>query len=306
MKTIKRRMRQGFKSVSIEDRIADMKSKIEEEKKLHPDSFSSKTSLFIKKLLRFNRRVKSLTEEETTNYIEQLMNYAFYLKMESNKSQHIAKDEFEEILALRVNNSSAQYRLGFIYYKEEEWIKAINHFDTAIQLNGRSGILELSDDQLIKANQFISYCALKQAHESLNDATVLQEDIGKLTDYQGVSIEELSKRIKQQLMESEYVLVTNGVKEKVSKAMCEELIDCRKENHLFLYFSEGDIMLYGEHETKITKTYADYLKYLLERSSSTVPVKVDEFPLEFDTAMTDQETIKPGTVKTNISLLDNY
>lgn len=286
--------------IPLMDQLAEVKTKIEEEKIKHPDSYSLVTSSLIKKLLRLDRRINSLSEEETTSYIKLLMKYAFYLKVESNRNNHLAKEEFEKVLSLRRNNSTAHYRLGYIYYNEKQWINSINHFDQAIRLNGQSEMFELSDDQLIKANQFISYCSLKQANDSLEEANMLQEDIGQLTDYQGIKIEELFKQIKQKLRLSEFVLVTNGVQEKVSKARCEEIIDNRPENHLYLYFSDSDIMLYGLNETTISKTYADYLKYLLEKGSPNLPIKVNQFPLEFDSAMTIQETIKPGTVKTNI------
>ena len=230
------------------------------------------------------------------------MSYAFYIKTESDKNQEAAKHEFKSILTLHQNNSSAHYRLGFIFYKEKNWLRAIRHFDAAICLNLKSDLFELEDDQLVKANLFISYCALQQAHESMEEANILQQDIGELTNYHGVKIEDISRQIKQKLSRTEFILNTNGVQEQVSKKECDELVDHRNPNHLYLYFSDNTIMLYGLNETRISKTYADYLKYLLENGSAESPIKLNRFPLEFDSE-TNQDLVSPGTVKTNISRL---
>ncbi len=49
----------------------------------------------------------------------------------------LARDQFEELVKLDPENPVGHYRLGFLYRLEEDWERAMSHFDRALEINPR-------------------------------------------------------------------------------------------------------------------------------------------------------------------------
>ena len=292
-----------FAQLNLVERLNEIKQKIQEEKSKHPDGHSHVLSNLNKKLLSVGKTL--LTEDEKNNAIDTLMNYAYYIKMEAKADPYMAEKEFSAILQINPVNAAAQYRLGFIRYKNHDWFNAINHFHKAIEYHPKNEHFELEVDQLIKAEMFISYCSLRLAFKSLKQSSILKKTYGDVLAPEGISIEDLAEKIEMTLKQSEYILIENGKRQHVSKMQCENLAERQPVGHIFLYFSDSEIYLFGNEVTTLTKKRANYLKFLLENSSLEKPVRAKDISTDLEDTLITEGTITPGHLRTIISRLND-
>ena len=285
------------------ERLNEIKQQIKEEKSKHPDGHSNVLSNLNKKLLSVGKT--QLSEDEKNNAIDTLMNYAYYIKMEATADSSIAKNEFSAILKINPVNAAANYRLGFIYYKKHEWFNAITHFHKAIEYHPKNEHFELEVDQLIKAELFISYCSLRLAFDSLKQASKLKKTYGDVLVPEGISIEKLAEKIEMTLKKSEYILIENGKQQHVSKIQCENIAERQPRGHVFLYFSDSEIYLFGHAVTTLSKKRANYLKFLLENSSLDKPIKAKDISTDLEDTLITENTITAGHLRTIVSRLND-
>ncbi|WP_394190935.1 hypothetical protein [Paenisporosarcina quisquiliarum] len=102
-------------NLTNKEKLLQLRDDIKKENALKPGVYNYKTSSLTKRLLQLDKRMNLLSYDEKVAAIQTLMSYAFYIKTESDKNQEAAKHEFESILTLDQNNSSAHYRLGYIF-----------------------------------------------------------------------------------------------------------------------------------------------------------------------------------------------
>ncbi|WP_019412819.1 lipopolysaccharide assembly protein LapB [Paenisporosarcina sp. TG20] len=284
------------------ERLNEIKQQIKAEKAKYPDGHSHVMSDLNKKLLREGKT--HLTEDEKNNAIDTLMNYAYYIKMEAKADSYIAKNEFIAILSINPINAAAHYRLGFIYYKEHNWFNAITHFHKAIEYHPKNEHFELEVDQLIKAKLFISYCSIRMAFASLKQARKLEQTFEDVPVPEGIGIEDLANKIEMTLKRSEYILIENGKRQHVSKIQCENLAERQPEGHIFLYFSDSEIYLFGHGVTTLPKKRADYLKFLLENSSLEKPIRAKDISTNLEDSLSTEDTITSGNLRIIVSRLN--
>ena len=225
--------------------------------------------------------------------------------MEATVDSKIAEKEFNAILKITPVNAAAHYRLGFIYYKNHKWFDAVTHFQKAIECHPENEHYKLEVNQLIKAGMFISYCSIQMAFESLKQARKLEGMFDEVPVPEGISIDDLADKIEMTLRKSEYILIESGKRQHVSKMECEELAERQPEGHIFLYFSDNEINLFGREVTTLTKKQANYLKFLLEKSSLEKPIRAKDVSLNVDDPLITESTIKSGHLRTIVSRLND-
>lgn len=114
-----------------------------------------------------HRQIKSNTESEykqslgniEKQLVRYLIRYGTYLKSEYEKEGRLAKRTLEKALKYDRTNPLAHYRLGFIAYKEEEYIESIRQFRQALQSEERN-VYKLSPQQRYNAGLYLSNSAL--------------------------------------------------------------------------------------------------------------------------------------------------
>jgi len=251
-------------SVSKEEFLEILKQRLHEENQENPSSFTARKAEFSRKLITVKKSMGILIHDELHRYIGDMMENAFYLKTEEHRDENSAMKAFEQILNIDAQIAEANYRYGFLLHKKRNWTKAIHHFNRAV--NSKDVDFPLTDDQIIKAHLFIGYCSVELAKESMEQADHLFKDSQKLS-YEGISIDELSMKLKNKLMNLEYNLTTHEGTRSISMSEYEAFESSIDMSALLLNFVEGEPFIQkGNKNRKISRHNAILLKKLLLKS----------------------------------------
>ena len=188
----------------IDDRMCDenrdVYNKIEDAKQIY---------VLSKELSEVNEPTQKYCKERS---IKTLLNYGLYLKEGWQKSEtgemfrdyNFAKWVFNTALQYEKNLPLAHYRLGHIYFRKEEYLKASDSFVKALEKQDNSSSAEyaLLDEQQIKnAKKILSYSGLilfktyEEDSLSNNDYDDLNKLIGEYIQNKDYSQRNISKRI---------------------------------------------------------------------------------------------------------------
>lgn len=131
------------------------------------------------------RRLKDeLTEARNNkdrNYMRTLENkliklyvsQAEYFKMADRPDPYIAKKYLEKAIRIQADHPVANYRLGYLFYQERKYAKAILHFERALDGSETEG---LNDTQSLLANMFMVNCGIRIAKESIIEVQNIEEN----------------------------------------------------------------------------------------------------------------------------------
>jgi tetratricopeptide (TPR) repeat protein len=99
---------------------------------------------------------------------------AEYFKMSDKPNPHIAIKYLQKALRIQVDNPVANYRLGFLHYREKRYAKAILHLERALDGSDTEG---LNDTQSLLANMFMVNCGIRIAKESISEIQSIEENL---------------------------------------------------------------------------------------------------------------------------------
>ena len=229
-------------------------------------------------------------EKEKISYIKEMMSNAFHMKSDVYQDRHIAETQYKNILEIDRENPEAFYRYAYLQYDKRNWLEAIIYFQNAIkaQTNPQRNInFPLSEDQIIKAQLYIGYCAAQLAKDTLNEANTLNKESLALP-VEGISIEQLLNNLKAEINKTEFMMITNNEERGISKVEYERLLDNLDGEQLVLSFVEDRPFIQrGEDaENPLTGTLSDLLKRLLIMSKKDLALSLndlDELGLKWNT-----------------------
>lgn len=273
---------------SREEDLEELTQKLKETQEKESKGFNSQIANLCSQILRIKKSMRILVSEEQFKLIGLMMEHAYDMKT-GRRDRVVAKYVFEKILKLEPRNPEANYRYAFLFYQDGNWIKAINHFQLAMQNNDSE--FPLSDDQITKANLFIGYCSVMLAKESMKLAEELSIESGELMS-EGISIDKLSKKLKGMLDSAEFILYTNNDEKLISKEEYEELMLKNSNNELLLDIAASKPFLKnGDREVNISEYNAKLLKRLLLKGAKAEVLSLADLTVYQEEAISDSHNI---------------
>ena len=237
-----------------------------------------------------------------TRLIKTFIQYGTYLKTVYQKDDNLAENSLTQALKYDRNISIAHYRLGFLHYKRQDYLKALYSFKAAIatQKSCTNQDYLMNDQQLYNAHMYLTnsslyisaktYEQMEQLPASVNSTGVAGAEISPLYD--------LLKRNEQYLNQHAFYKITREGQDTCSKDECEHIID-EDLRTLILYFSDRSIRLaYDDDEVVLSKNQGDALKVILLQSTHTTPVTRMAFRDIIDSRDEDGEVKKNSFIQT--------
>ncbi|WP_158651522.1 tetratricopeptide repeat protein [Mesobacillus jeotgali] len=142
---------------------------------------------------------------------------AEYFKMAEKPDPNIATRYLQEALRLKPDHPVANYRLAYLYYRNEEYTKAILHLGKALDGSSTEG---LNDTQTLLANMFMVNCGIRIAKESILEVQSIEENL-----YSELEKERIEKYRNEILVLDEdtfermfYRKIENGIASRISES----------------------------------------------------------------------------------------
>ncbi len=208
-----------------------------------------------------------------------LIRYGTYLKTEYQKDDRAAKRTLTKALNYDRTNPLARYRLGFIAYKESDYMESLLQFQQALHAEEREKY-KLSSQQRYNAGLYLSNSALYIAQQAQASLETVEGDISKT----GISSLELSPLYEIITKNETYLLnhafsmtSQEGVK-RCSKDDCEDLIDSDQSGTLILYFSDRNHAVFykGKELQRLSINQAKMLRtFMLESNEERSATKYE-------------------------------
>ncbi|MDL4842491.1 tetratricopeptide repeat protein [Aquibacillus rhizosphaerae] len=184
------------------------------------------------------------------------------LKMRTRAYDEAIK-RFNHLLHYDPDYPRAYYRLGFLYFHQEKWIKSIDSFQQALNGITTKKRNQLDKEQQIKAHHYI----LKSTQIILNDSLgkvdkIPDEDLDLFGE-----IKVLRNELKAGLQEKPYQMIVDGEEVNyISENEYEKLTDPDKNTECFVLnqrtMNDTFISLFGK-EDWLNPRYVPLLEYLM-------------------------------------------
>jgi tetratricopeptide (TPR) repeat protein len=297
--------------MSLRDKTIEELEEIEEELNEQEEehgfsNYSMKIEVYKEMYRKLSQLVPSRNEDvqSSLDYVKRkliycLIHYGTYLKTEYQKDDYLATRCLEEALKYDKTNPLAAYRLGFLSYKFNDYTKAIQYFQNALDNDHyhKQHLYHLNEQQQLNAHLYLTNCALHIAKETYEKMNQLPQ-----AKTQKIPKQELSPLFsslienEQYLMRHAFYKVNKEGRTTCSKAECEKLIASPPHDTLLIYFSDRTIMaFFNGKEASLTQDQGNMLSYFLLNSSEDVPATRHDFSVV--------DTIIPNTYTTNVSRL---
>jgi tetratricopeptide (TPR) repeat protein len=278
----------SLKEKTIEE-LEEIEEELNEQEKEHGyHNYSMKIELYKEMHRKLSHLVRQNDEDvqSSLDYVKRkliycLIHYGTYLKTEYQKDDFLARSCLEEALKYDKRNPLASYRLGFLSYKYNDYTKAIQYFQNALDNDQyhKQHLYQLNDQQQLNAHLYLTNCALQIAKETYEKMTRLP-----LAKTQNIPKQELSPLFSS-LVENEQYLIRNAFykiskteKDTCSKAECEKLMTAPPSETLLLYFSDRTIIaVFNGEEISLTQDQGNMLSYFLLKSSEEAPATRHDF-----------------------------
>ncbi len=151
---------------------------------------------------RIRRELPNETQEERVikrqAHLNLLVRQAEFYKLSDTPDYRQAKRWLLDAIKMEKHHPIANYRLGYILYREREYEQAAYHLKIAVD-GTRTGIL--SDTQLILANTFLVNCGVAITREALQKLEDLESQIEGDTDQTRID-----RYRAEMIVQDEYVL----------------------------------------------------------------------------------------------------
>ncbi|MEH7494973.1 hypothetical protein [Neobacillus niacini] len=297
--------------MSLRDKTIEELEEIEEELNERDDehgysNFSMKIDVYKEMYRKLSLLVRQHNEDvqSSLDYVKRkliycLIHYGTYLKTEYQKDDYLATRCLEEVLKYDKTNPLAAYRLGFLSYKFNDYTKAIQYFQNALENDQyhKQHLYHLNEQQLLNAHLYLTNCALHIAKETYEKMIELP-----LAKTQEIPKQELSPLFRSLIDNEKYLLehafykLNNVERTTCSKAECQRLISRPPHDTLLVYFGDRTIVtVFNGEEATLTQDQGNMLSYFLLNSSEAVPATRHDFSVV--------DTIIPNTYITNVSRL---
>jgi tetratricopeptide (TPR) repeat protein len=122
---------------------------------------------------------------------------AEYFKMSDKPDSHIAIKYLQKAVRIQPDHPVANYRLGFIHYREKSYAKAILYLERALDGTETEG---LNDTQNLLANMFLVNCGIRIARESISEIHSIEENL-----YSDLEKDRIEKYRREILVLDEYL-----------------------------------------------------------------------------------------------------
>ena len=209
--------------------------------------------------------------EYTYQYIKKQLvasyiKYGTYMKIGLEKNPKLAKSALNNALKYDKNNPIAHYRLGFLAYQDDQYLEALQAFQTVI--NNQSCYpnkdFVLNDTQLYYAQLYSINSALYIAQQTQHNLQKLNSH-PKLLPYESSPLLELIEKNEEQILQHAFYYISRDGMKTCSIEECSNLVDKEwPEPTLVLYFADRvAICKYGNNETSLSFDRADILRHLL-------------------------------------------
>lgn len=231
----------------------------EREDESDPDWVNEGVRIFRNLLMKNPRDIRY---RETIAYLMLLQGEDFKL---SRHSYRQAIFSLKQVVRLDPDNARAHYRLGFLYFYEEEWTKSIESFQRALRSRPLHSRNQLQKDQQIKAHYYISKAAQIILKRNLEKVYQIPLKDLQLSGEMNLLLEEI--RALEQAEEKPYLMIVNGVEfSNIREREYEQLSDpFENDGWIILNFrSINDVTLsFNGREISITPGRAALLEYLM-------------------------------------------
>jgi tetratricopeptide (TPR) repeat protein len=162
------------------------------------------------------QRDKTLEKEITRKLVTLYVYQGEYFKMGDKPDTKIARRYLEKAQQMQKDHPVANYRLGYLYYRNREFTKAVSFFERALD-----GSLdeELNDTQRMLANMFLVNCGIKIAKEAIQEINDIEGNV--YTELEMERIEQYKNEIlvldEEIFNKMFYRKIENGKEEKIGE-----------------------------------------------------------------------------------------
>jgi tetratricopeptide (TPR) repeat protein len=248
------------------------------------------------------QRDKTLENETTKKLVKLFVSQGEYFKMADKPDPKIAKRYLEKALHMQEDHPVANYRLGYLYYQNREYTKAVSFFEKALDGSMEE---ELNDTQRMLANMFLVNCGIKIAKEAIHEINFIEDNV-----YTELEIERIERYKYEILVLDEeifnkmfYRKIENGIEEKIGeyeflnfKPDLNQVLLKRSDQGMEIHFQDYEPIslnlkafytLYGIVMAKSFRTYNelqeiasngcgqevsdDYIRQIIRRLSRNIP-----------------------------------
>ena len=205
------------------------------------------------------QRDQNVRDEVIRKLVNLYVSQGEYFKMADEPNPNIAKRYLKKALQLQEDHPVANYRLGYLYYRDKEYTRAVNYFDKAIA----GSVSEvLNDTQMMLANMFLVNCGIKIAKEAIREMNDLEDNPN--LDLENERIERYKKEIlvlDEEIFDKMfYRKIENGKEEKISEHKFSDFIP--DNNQVILRSSDlGMKILFGKYKPVSLNPKAFYTLY---------------------------------------------
>lgn len=208
--------------------------------------------------------------------VNDLLDYGLYLKSSVKKDSQLAGSQLKKVLYYDRNNPLALYRLGFLYYRDHTYHKAIHYLNASLEnsqdQNRKQWRLNERQTELASLYLLSSTLHLKELHGS----TALQS---------GVEGYELAPAIEQVISNKEYSAFTKDEQWFCTYESCQaQFEEASESNELVLFFDyQFTYINYRDRYAEMHIEYARLLKTFMQESRYDRPLGAkdihDMFPV---------------------------
>jgi tetratricopeptide (TPR) repeat protein len=286
------------------------------EEELHSDEKVEKDGTLSQLISVYEALFKKISGDPTSEYapslenikkrlISYLVQYGTYLKTVYQKDDFAAEHCLKKALRYERELPIAHYRLGFLYYKRKNYTTALLHFQNALQVQkrGKYSEYQMNDQQLYNCHLYLANCGLFIAKNSKESLERLKPavDLEAVPKYEISPLFQMITDIETYLKNHAFRIITNEGSSYGSREDCEDRLGL--EQTIILDFtSRENILIFNGGETKLTKNYAELLRYFLIKSNEDTPVTKHEVYDLFGKA-DDHGEIKTNTFTKNVERL---
>ncbi|MDQ1002736.1 tetratricopeptide (TPR) repeat protein [Neobacillus niacini] len=120
------------------------------------------------------QRDKTLEKEITKKLVKLYVSQGEYFKMADKPDPKLARTYLEKAQQMQKDHPVANYRLGFLYYRNREYTKAVSFLERALDGSMEE---ELNDTQRMLANMFLVNCGIKIAKEAIQEINDIEGNV---------------------------------------------------------------------------------------------------------------------------------
>ncbi|ADC51483.1 hypothetical protein BpOF4_17210 [Alkalihalophilus pseudofirmus OF4] len=191
-----------------------------------------------------------------------------YLKIQDRSYERAIK-VFHQIIMLEPDNARANYRLGFLYFYEEEWTKSLDSFYQAAHSNPNLTRKKLTAEQMVKAHYYILKNSKIITQASLDQIADMPYKQLEQNEELKLLLDEIRNGIEPNDEKKPYQMILNGVEySNISEEEYEKHSDIDLPMFIFNQISLNDTEVsYLGRSVSIPIKNAAILEYLMKNPS---------------------------------------